>query len=231
MAQLYQLIQNVPGLSGNNSYEKQADLWRKLGGGGNYVGSYDQNMLLLSKINDGTAGRISNPQPIEQAPQAQAPNSLDIMAQQALSSNVLNKTDMSKFMDFSDYWNENLFRDAVKQGIQPEVDRVMGNMNADDQYYRKNEQQAYQNNQNALNQNFANRNAFFGGARVANQNKLTTDRNSALDEYIRKFNNQKLETQRSYDRIVEDQVGAERINKEKGYQEEKSTYQNQQYKY
>lgn len=69
MALLHQDIMNVPGLSGN-SYQRQQQLYQKLGSPqGNYSGTYNQNIWLLSQVQKGNYGQ---PAPAA-APAAAAP--------------------------------------------------------------------------------------------------------------------------------------------------------------
>jgi len=222
MATLSQLISGFSGVTGANNFEKQKKLYQLLGGKGNYVGDLNQNLFLLN--NQNRWGQITQPAsaPVP-APVPQDP--YDILKQTALNNNLLkSEVDFESINPFSKYFDENIFRNAVKQGIQPEIDRVMGNLNANDASYRANELQNFNNNARALNQNYANQGAFFGGARMAKQNILSNNRQRSLDDYTRSFNNQRLEQERNFNRTIEDQLAAEKQKKMTGYQEEKTNY-------
>ncbi len=225
MAYLYQLINNLQGLEGGNSYEKQANLFKKLGGQGNYIGNAAQNNWLLTQINNGSAQKAIVPQPLAQ-PVATAPqNPYDVLKQTALGNNLLkSEVSFESLNPFSKYFDENLFRNSLQQGVQPEIDRVTGNLNANDQSYRTTEAKTYDNNTKALNQNLANTGSFYGGVRAGQQSNLDTSRNLNLADYTRSFNDQMLNTQRNYQRTIEDQVAAEKTKKAQGYAEEKTNY-------
>lgn len=72
MAYLYQQIQNVPGLSGKTSYEKQSDYYSKLGSPkGKYTGSLEQNTYLLGQLSKSNYGLpVAKPASTPQAPVA-----------------------------------------------------------------------------------------------------------------------------------------------------------------
>ena len=225
MAQLYQLINTIPGLQGKSAFEKQQDLYKRLGGQGVYTGDINQNTWLLNNINSGKAtSALAAPAPV--TAQAVAPSSpYDILKQTALDNQLLkSEVAFEDINPFSKYFNEDLFRQSVAQGIKPEVDRITGNLNAGDQSYRQTEQRAFQNNVNTLNQNASNTGSFYGGARIAKQNRLADTRNQGLADYSRSFNDQMLNTKRQFDRTIEDQVAAEKLKKTQGYNEEKGTY-------
>lgn len=226
MAQLYQIINNFPQLQGKNAFEKQADLFRRLGGAGQYTGSLQQNTWLLNNINNGTAQRTLEQTTVPAQAQTQAPlDPYDALKQTALSNNLL-KAEQS-FEDinpFSNYFNEDLYRQSVRQGLQPEIDRVTGNLKADDLSYRDREQQAFDNNIRALKQGMANKGSFYGGARMGQQRVQTANRNRDLDDYTRDYTNRMIENERGFNRIIEDDTAREKQLKKTGWTEEKTNY-------
>lgn len=229
MAYLYQLIRNVPGLSGSD-YDRQRQLYEKLGSPqGPYKGTYQQNVFLINKINDGSAAKATQPKQQAPAPApTPQPGEIDKIKEVALANSILKEeipfSELTKFDD--KYFNEQLVKDAITKYLQPEFEREdalikskydtatnranedytlnLNEVNANDGFYRTQEEKAFMRALQSINQGFANSGAFFGGARTAQVGQTSDDRNEQLAEYLRKLQVQKQALLTSKDRYLGD---------------------------
>ncbi len=175
--------------------------------------------------------------PVGVAPTQPKPsgNPFDNMKNAFASSGVLKQTESFEQLNpFSNYFNANLAKqkeDFFKNKFQFETDRENNLFNEEDKSFRRNELDAYTNNQNALNQNLANNGAMFGGVAQFQRNDLDTKRTNGLNDYMRNFNDRKLMLERNQFNRVDDSVKNEEQLAQRRYEEDKNKFNKQKNSY
>jgi hypothetical protein len=136
--QLYQLIMEVPGLTGTWQ-QRNAQLYKALGSPmGAYKGNLQQNLYLLDQIkkkNYGTLTPAPAPQPAQPAVAAAPQQTLAQQYTNPLTGQLATAAEIPLFQQvvpFMDFWQERLQPGALQTGeqfIKPEVMRQYGETN------------------------------------------------------------------------------------------------------
>lgn len=124
MALLYQEINKIPGLTGSNSFQKQADYWKRLGLGGNYTGSYSQNTQLLNQIkrpNFGIGTPVAGAIPQTGSP---SQNLINQYVKAVVPKPVQTPTSFGNVVNKDQFINKPLVEQFAYSQVDPEINRI-----------------------------------------------------------------------------------------------------------
>jgi hypothetical protein len=120
MAYLYQQIQNVSGLAGTTPYAKQADYYSKLGLGGKYTGSLQQNTQLLNYLKQPNYGLPqATPAPVAQSASPTMPTN-PAQVDDYLNNYNQSVSNLQKLLQSPTKTDEEIRADIQKQ-LQPDM--------------------------------------------------------------------------------------------------------------